>query len=411
MSGALSDVRILDLGHVLAAPVAAMILGDLGAEVIHLESPAGDDSRKFGPFRGGQSGYFASVNRNKKSVVVDLKQEAGKQVLRDLVRVSDVILENFRPGTMAKLGFSYEALCEINPRIIYASISGFGHDALPDYASKPAYDMVVQAYSGLMSITGTPDGPPVRVGTSVGDITAGHQCAIAILAALWHRERTGRGQQVDMSMVDGLVYILENALVRYTLAGEVPRPLGTRHPAITPFQAFRTADGWIVVAIGNDVLWKKLCVAINLPDLAADSRFETNALRTENYEALCPILEDAFAAWTTAKWSAVMEVHQLPYSPIHTIDEIVDDPNIRYRGMIASVEQPGMGQIEIAGSPFHLSETPASVRSPAPLLGEHTAQVLCDVLGYDEQRIQFLFDARIVCDAQLSQGSDQEDAQ
>jgi len=411
MTGALEDVRVLDLGHVLAAPVAAMILGDLGAEVIHVESPAGDDARQFGPFCGDQSGYFASVNRNKESVVVDLKQEAGKQVLRDLVRVSDVILENFRPGTMAKLGFSYEALCEINPQIIYASISGFGHDALPEYASKPAYDMVAQAFSGLMSITGMPDGPPVRVGTSVGDITAGHQCTIAILAALWHRERTGRGQRIDMSMVDGLVYVLENALVRYTLAGQVPRPLGTRHPAITPFQAFATADGWIVVAIGNDVLWRKLCQAIELPELATDSRFGTNALRTENYDLLCPILEQAFVGYNTDEWSRVMETYQLPYSPIHTIDEIVDDPNIRYRGMIASVEQPGMGQIEIAGSPFRLSETPASVRAPAPLLGEHTTQVLRDVLGYDERRIQSLLDARAVCDASFPATIEQDGGQ
>ena len=232
---------------------------------------------------------------------------------------------------------------------------------------------------------------------------------IAILAALWHRERTGRGQRVDMSMVDGLVYILENALVRYTLAGEVPRPLGTRHPAITPFQAFPTADGWIVIAIGNDGLWQRLCQALSLPGLAVDPRFRTNALRTANYEALCLFLEKAFAEQNTAHWSAVMETHQLPFSPIHTIAEIADDPNVRYRGMIASVDQPGMGQIEIAGSPFHLSETPGSVHAPAPLLGEHTAQVLCDVLGYDEQMIQFLLDARAVCAAGLTEDANQEE--
>lgn len=232
----------------------------------------------------------------------------------------------------------------------------------------------------------------------------------ATLDALWHRERTGHGQRVDMSMVNGLVYILENALVRYTLAGQVPGPLGTRHPAITPFQALPTTDGWIVVAIGNDVLWQRLCEAIDVPSLATDPRFMTNALRTENYEALCPILEKAFGARNSAEWFSVMEAYQLPYSPIRTIDEIVDDPNLRYRGMIASVEQPGMGQIEIAGSPFHLSETPASVRSPALLLGEHTTQILCDVFEYDEQRVQSLLDARAVCDADLVQGSAQEDS-
>ena len=231
MPKALDNVRVIDMGHVLAAPTTSMILADLGADVIHLEPPKGDDARQFGPFYKGQSGYFASVNRNKRSLVVNLKELAGKKILRDLVRVSDVVLENFRPGTLERLGFSYEVMSEINPRIIYASICGFGHDALPEYAAKPAYDMVAQAFSGLMSITGPEGGPPVRVGTSVGDITSGHQCAIAILAALWYRERTGRGQVIDMSMVDGLVYILENAIVRYTLNDQIPQPLGQLHQA------------------------------------------------------------------------------------------------------------------------------------------------------------------------------------
>jgi len=246
---ALADVRVIDMGHVLAAPTAAMILADLGADVIHVESPRGDDSRAFGPFANGQSGYFISINRNKRSVVLDLKKPAGKEVLRDLIRVSDVVLENFRPTTMARLGFSYEDMCVINPRIIYASISGFGHDALPEYASKPAYDIVAQAFSGLMSITGPEGGPPVRVGSSMGDIIAGHQCAIGVLAALWYRERTGRGQVVDISMADALTYTLENAIVRYTMSGVVPQPLGTRHPTVAPFQAFETRDSWVVIAI------------------------------------------------------------------------------------------------------------------------------------------------------------------
>ena len=213
MPKALEGIRVADLGHVLAAPTASMILADLGAEVIHIEPPGGDDSRQFGPFVGGQSAYFVSINRNKKGFAIDLKKSRGKDIFRDIVRVSDVVLENFRPTTMKKLGFSYEAMREINPRIIFASISGFGHDALPDYAAKPAYDMVAQAFSGLMSICGPEGGPPVRVGTSVGDIVAGHQCVIGILSALLYRERTGRGQMVDQSMTDGLFYILENANV------------------------------------------------------------------------------------------------------------------------------------------------------------------------------------------------------
>jgi CoA:oxalate CoA-transferase len=392
MPKALEDVRVIDLGHVLAAPTAAMILADLGADVIHLEPPHGDDARQFGPFRGGHSGYFASVNRNKRSVVVDLKTEGGAQVLRDLIRSSDVVLENYRPGTLSRLGFSYEVMSELNPRIIYASICGFGHDALPAYADKPAYDMVAQAFSGLMSITGPEGGPPVRVGTSVGDITAGHQCAIAILAALWYRERTGRGQVVDMSMVDGLVYILENAIVRYTLSGQMPAPLGTRHPAITPFRAYPTADSWIVIALGNDGLWQTFCQAIERPDLAADARFRTNALRTQHHGELDALLEPVTREKTTEEWVALLEAHHLPYSPIQNVEQVVHDPNIRHRGMIAQVDQPGMGPVEIVGSPFHLSETPGTVRTPAPALGQHTEEVLRDVLGYEGKRIEELIE-------------------
>ncbi|MBN1583067.1 MAG: CoA transferase [Anaerolineae bacterium] len=398
---ALDDVRVIDLGHVLAAPTTAMILADLGADVIHFESPRGDDARHFGPFSNGQSGYFASINRNKRSMVVDLKKPAGKTILQDLIRVSDVVLENFRPGALERLGFSYEAMREINPRIIYASICGFGHDALPEYGSKPAYDLVAQAYSGLMSITGPENGSPVRVGTSVGDITAGHQCAIAILAALWYRERTGKGQIVDMSMVDGLVYILENAIVRYTLSGQIPQPLGTRHPTITPFQAFPTADNWIVIAIGNDTLWNDLCAMLGRPDLAEDERFQTNALRTANQGALNEILAPITRQKTTAEWMAILEAHKLPYSPINSVDQVVQDPNIRYRGMVVEVDQPGMGPIEIVGSPFHLSETPGTVRTPAPLLGEHTKEILSDLLAYPAEQIQALIEAGV---AYVSEG-------
>lgn len=395
MLKALADVRVIDLGHVLAAPTAAMILADLGADVIHLEPPHGDDSRAFGPFVGGQSGYFISINRNKKSVVVDLKRPAGKKILADLIRVSDVVLENFRPDTMEKLGFSYERMRSINPKIIYACISGFGHDALPEYATKPAYDMVAQAFSGLMSITGPEGGPPVRVGSSVGDMFAGHQCAIGILSALWYRERTGKGQIVDMSMVDGLVYVLENAIVRYTLLGQIPQPLGTKHPAITPFQAFRTGDGWIVVAVGNDALWRRFCEAIAHPELAEDPRFTTNALRTQNQGELANLLEDITQTKTTEQWTVILEKSGLPYSPINTIDRIVEDPNVAYRNMVVEVEQPNVGLVRIAGSPFRLSETPAGVTDPAPLLGQHTEEVLINVLGYPKDRIEELVTDRV----------------
>lgn len=395
MPKALANVRIIDLGHVLAAPTAAMILADFGAEVIHLEPPRGDDAREFGPFINGQSGYFISINRNKKSMVIDLKKSAGKEILRDLIRVSDVVLENFRPTTMAKLGFSYEEMQTIKSDIIYASISGFGHDALPEYATKPAYDMVAQAFSGLMSITGPENGAPVRVGSSMGDIMAGHQCAIGILSALWYRERTGQGQKVDISMVDGLVYALENAIVRYTVSGEVPQPLGTKHPAITPFQALKTKDSWIVVAIGNDSLWQKFCVALTRPGLIKDARFTTNDLRTQNRLALIEILEGVTTSKTTAEWTTILEKSGLPYSPVNTIDQMVEDPIINYRNMVVDIDQPEVGPMKIVGSPFHLSESPGEVMNPAPLLGQHTTEVLSQVLGYSEEKIRQLIDENV----------------
>jgi CoA:oxalate CoA-transferase len=387
---ALDGIRVADLSHVLAAPTASMILADLGAEVIHIEPPKGDDSRAFGPFIEGQSAYFISINRNKKSIVIDLKKEEGKAILRDIIKVSDVILENFKPGTMKKLGFSYEECKSINPRIIYASISGFGHDSPPEYAGKPSYDMIAQAYSGLMSICGPEGGPPVRVGTSIGDIVSGHQCAISILAAIHHREKTGKGQCIDQSMVDGLLYILENALVRYTVEESVPAPLGTKHPSITPFQAFPTEDGWIVIAAGNDSIWERFCKVLGLPELFEDERFTTNGERTKNRDQLVPILEKKLSRKTTAIWLDALRDKAIPCSPINTIDQILDDPVVAHRGMLATVEQPGAGPVKIAASPFRMSATPGQVYSHAPLLGEHSVEVLRKILNYNEESIQKL---------------------
>ncbi len=390
MKKALEGIRVCDLSHVLAAPTTSMILADLGADVIHIEPPRGDDSREFGPFIDNQSAYFISINRNKKSVVIDLKKDKGKEILKDFIKVSDVILENFRPGTMEKLGFSYEEIKKINPRIIYASICGFGHDTLPQYKDKPAYDMVAQAYSGLMSITGPYGGPPCRVGTSVGDIVAGHQCAIAILAALIFRDKSGLGQKVDISMLDGLVYILENAIVRYTVTGEVPKPLGSMHPTITPFQGYKTKDEWIIVPIGNDQLWAKFCEMIGRKDLIDNPKFKTNKLRTENREELNKILDEIFSTKTYSEWANLFEEYNLPYSPINTIDKVVSDPVVNYRKMVVEIDQPKIGKMKIAGSPFKMSETPGEVWAPAPLLGQHTVEVLKNVLNYPSDFIDSL---------------------
>jgi CoA:oxalate CoA-transferase len=394
MKRALEGIRVIDLSHVLAAPTTTMFLADLGAEVIHLEPPHGDDAREYGPFAGepgkNRSGYFISLNRNKKSLVLNLKLAKGREILRELIGISDVIIENFRPSTMKKMGFGWEEIRKINPRIIYAAISGFGHDSPPEYAARASYDMVAQAYSGLMSITGPVGGPPCRVGSSIGDIIAGQQAAIGILAALAHREKTGRGQFYDGSMVDGLFSVLESAVARYTISGKIPGPLGGAHPSITPFEAFRTKDSWIIMAAGNDVLWGKLCCILGREELIHDPRFANNHLRTENQPELSAILTEELIKKTTAEWIGICEKADIPYSKINNIKEICEDPVIRHRNMLVTVDQPGVGPVRIAGSPIRLSETPGEVRGPAPLLGEHSAEVLREVLGYTAERIEAL---------------------
>jgi len=394
MGGALEGIRVVDLGHVLAAPTATMFLADLGAEVIHIEPPRGDDAREYGPFikepDKNRSGYFISLNRNKKSMVLNLKHAQGRKILRELITKSDVLVENFRPTAMKKLGFSWEEVQKINPRMIYASISGFGHDAPPDYAERPAYDMVVQAYSGMMSITGPPDGPPCRAGSSIGDIFAGHQAAIGILAALVHREKTGRGQYYDGSMLDGLFAVLESAVARYTIDGITPGPLGSAHPTITPFQAFRTKDSWIIVAIGNDSMWSKFCNILERKDLLNDLRFHSNSARTENIKTLVGIIQEEIGKQTTAQWIDIFKKAELPYSPINSMKQICEDPIIKHRNMLVEVEQPIIGKVKITGSPIHLSETPGKIYAHAPLLGEHTQEVLQEILGYSRHEIDRL---------------------
>jgi CoA:oxalate CoA-transferase len=394
MSRALEGIRVVDLSHVLAAPTCTMFLADLGAEVIHIEPPHGDDSREFGPFAGehdkNRSGYFISLNRNKKSMVLNLKHEKGRKILRELIEVADILVENFRPTTMKKLGFGWEEIQKINPRMIYASICGFGHHTLPGYDTRPAYDMVAQGYSGIMSITGPEGGPPCRVGSSVGDIIAGHQAVIGILAALFNREKTGRGQHHDGAMIDGLFAILENAVVRYTIEGTIPGPLGSAHPSITPFQGFETRDSWIITPIGNDNLWATFCQVIEREDLTNDPRFATNPQRTNNKEELIPILEAELKKRTTKEWSEIFENSGLPYSPINNMKEICEDPHISYRNMLVEIEQPGIGTVKMAGSPIHLSETPGEVYAHAPLLGEHSEEVLRTILRYSQEEIERL---------------------
>ena len=383
---ALEGLRVLDLSRVLAGPFSTMVLGDLGAEIIKIEQPGvGDDSRAFGPFIGEESSYFMSLNRGKKSITLNLKDDADRAVFIDLVKESDIVVENYRPGTMAKLGFEYEDLKKVNPRIIYAAISGFGHSG--PYSTRPAYDMIVQAMGGIMSITGEPGQAPVRVGSSIGDITAGIFGTVGILAAVEARHTTGEGQKVDVAMLDCQVAILENAIARYLVNGEVPVPLGSRHPSITPFQAFPTKDYYVIMSAGNDALWAKLCNVMGTPELINDPKFATNRDRNDNVVELSEIISKISVTKTTAEWMDVLEKGGLPVGPINTFDKVVHDPQIEARNMIVEVEHPVAGKMKFAGNPIKLSATPGEVTVPAPTLGQHTDEILKDLLGWSEDQI------------------------
>ncbi|SFI19257.1 CoA:oxalate CoA-transferase [Tindallia magadiensis] len=395
MEYALENVKVLDLTRVLAGPYATMILGDLGADIIKIEMPGmGDDSRAFGPYVEEESAYFMSLNRNKRSITLNLKEEEGKKIFKDLIKKVDVVVENFRPGTMEKLGLGYETLKEINPKLIYAASSGFGHTG--PYSKRAAYDAVVQAMGGIMSITGQENGKPTRVGTSIGDINAGMFTAIGILSALYRVKETGQGQKVDVAMLDSQVAILENAIARHVVTGEIPQPQGNRHPAIVPFETFETQDGEIMIAAGNDALWKKLCQAMDHSDLSDDPRFKTNPLRNENHSALKPILEEITQKKTTAQWQDILDEAGVPNGPINTIDKVLEDPQVKAREMILEMDHPKAGKMRVPGIPVKLSDTPGKIRRPAPLLGEHTEEILKEYFNYQDEEIEKLKENKIL---------------
>lgn len=386
----LENIKVLDLSRVLVGPFCTMILSDLGAEVVKLEVPGtGDDSRSFGPFKNGRSLYFLSINREKKSISLNLKTERGKDIFRDLVKQFDVLMENFRPGTMEKLGVGYDTLKEINPGLIYAAASGYGHSG-PD-AKKASYDILAQAMGGMMSITGWPDTPPTRVGMSLGDITASLYAAIGILAALQYRNATGKGQKVDVSMLDCQVSILENAITRYQVEGRSPGPIGNRHPTISPFQAFKASDRYFVIGCGNDSLFKRLCEAIGRKDLLMRKDFATNDLRTQNLEALVFELDKSFCLKTADEWVEVIDRAGVPCGPINTIDKVLAEPQVNARNMIATVEDKQAGQIKIAGNPIKMSYLEDSTfRGPAPEIGEHNTEVFTRMLGLSKEEVNAL---------------------
>ncbi len=377
--GALTDIRVIDLTRVLAGPFTTMTLGDLGAEVIKVEPFGGDEARGFGPFKEDVSGYFENVNRGKKSIAIDLKHPAGRDILLGLIEKSDVLVENFRPGVMKKLGLDYETLRSQFPGLTYAACSGFGQTG--PYARRGAYDMIIQGMGGIVSITGEPDRPPVRVGVSIGDIAAALYSCIGILTALFSRTQTGMGQMVDIGMLDCQVALLENAIARFDMTGTVPEPLGARHPSITPFQAVETRDGWIMIAAGNNVLWRRLCEVIGREDLVDDERFKDNNLRTEHHAELHTELSEVFKERTTEVWLKMLDSAEIPCGPIQNIQQVVEDPQVLARDMIVRILHPIAGPLRMAGSPLKLSDTPPEITRHAPALGEHTDQVLQSLLG------------------------------
>lgn len=390
MAKPLEGVVVLDLSRVLAAPYTGMILADMGADVIKIERPGkGDDSRAYGPFKNGESVYYMSLNRGKRSMTLNMKSEEGKQILKDLVKQADVLVENFRGGTMDKLGLGYDVLKEINPRLIYSACTGFGMTG--PYKHDPAYDVIVQGMGGIMSITGQPGGEPTKVGASIGDITAGIFSAVGIMIALYNREKTGKGQLVDVSMLDCQVAILENAIARYLDSGVSPQPLGNRHASITPFQSLKTKDGYVIIAVGNDTLWQKFCGLIERPDLAADERFTTNPLRTQNVDALTEELTKTFTQKTMDEWLHILKEGGIPVGPINNVERVVKDPAIIARQMVVTTHHPVAGDVQMAGVPIKLSETPGSVDAPAPTLGQHTREILKEKLDMDDALIDQLY--------------------
>jgi CoA:oxalate CoA-transferase len=376
MDGPLKNLLVVDLTRVLVGPYCTMILSDLGARVIKIEAPEiGDDSRGFGPFIDDYSAYFMSLNRGKESIALNLKNEDDKKVFEKILAKADILVENFKPGTLEKWGFGWNEVSKKYPKLIYASASGFGQTG--PLKELPAYDMVVQGMGGLMSVTGHPNSEPTRVGTSIGDITAGLFTAIGINAALYDRQKTGKGTFIDVSMLDCQIAILENAIARYLSKNEIPEPMGSRHPSIAPFEAFKTKDSFLIIAAGNDKLFKSLCEVLEIPNIANDEMYKTNSLRSQNIDKLKLIIEDKLQHKNTDEWIKVMENLKIPCGPIFNIKQAVENPQIKERNMIVKSFHKKIGEFKSAGNPIKMSTyKDEKIRGDIPDLDEHRDKIL-----------------------------------
>jgi len=386
----LSGYRILDLSRILAGPLCTMTLGDQGADVIKVERPGtGDDTRTWGPpFSGGESAYYLCCNRNKRSITVDLKHPRGVELVRDLAKASDVLVENFTPGLMKRFGLDYPTLQKENPGLVYCSITAYGGDG--PYRDRPGYDMVLSAVGGLMGITGERDGNPCKVGVAITDVLTGIYASGAITSALLWRERSGRGQQIDCSLLDIQISALANIGSNYLVADKEAARWGTQHESIVPYQVFRTQDRPISIAVANEKMWISFCKLIEKEEWIADPRFESNPKRVEHRDVLLPLVAEVMAGKTCDRWMELLVEAAIPCGPVNDMQHLFSDPQVLHRGMIAETAHPTIGTLRLAGIPIKYSETPGTIRRPPPLLGEHTDAVLAEVLGYEPQKIEAL---------------------
>jgi len=392
----LSGIRVLDLSRILAGPYCTMILGDQGAEVIKVERPGvGDDTRTWGPpFAGGEAAYYLCCNRNKRSVVIDLKQPRGVELIKELAQISDVLVENFTPGLMQRFGLDYETLRQQNPRLVYLSVTAYGQDG--PYRDRPGYDMVLSAVGGLMGITGEQDGPPCKVGVAITDVLTGVYASGAITSALLWRERSGRGQHIDCALLDAQVSALANIASNWLVAGQEAKRWGTAHASIIPYQVFDTKDRPIAIAVANQKLWVSFCRVAGKEEWIADPRFEDNPKRVEHRTVLLPLVEELMRSKTCGEWLELLVGAAIPAGPVNDMESLFSDPQVLHRGMVAELPHPTIGTLRLTGIPLKCSETPGTIRRPPPLLGEHTEEVLAEVLGYQPEQLRVLKQDKVI---------------